>query len=332
MIKPVKVRRNFLMSMSNADKKRFFGKVLLLGEYSIIQGGEALTLPFEKFSGQFEFPGKNGSSYPLDKKSNRILRDFLSHLRVPELRSKFYYPLDLEEFEKDLEKGMYFSSNIPQGYGVGSSGALVAALFYHYAQGSRLFLTPDEITFRNLREQLALMESWFHGSSSGLDPLTSLLGGPIRVHSEKKISFPDFPLFTDSFHYTPFLIDTGKPGNTRPLVDWYNRQVSSGQFNADLLKALSNQVLKAMYKKDRFFFESFLAQLSLFQLENMRPMIPDIIRSLWQQGIYSGEWLLKLCGSGGGGFVLGFTDHYEQVKKKIEDAGFKTTPISSSNR
>jgi mevalonate kinase len=58
---------------------------------------------------------------------------------------------------------MYFDSSIPQGYGVGSSGALVAAIYDRYAQ--------DKITvLENLtREKLlqlkiySLKWNFFHG-------------------------------------------------------------------------------------------------------------------------------------------------------------------------
>jgi mevalonate kinase len=50
---------------------------------------------------------------------------------------------------------MYFDSTIPQGYGVGSSGALVAAIYDKYAQ--------DKITvLENLtREKLLQLKTYF---------------------------------------------------------------------------------------------------------------------------------------------------------------------------
>ena len=39
----------------------------------------------------------------------------------------------MEHFRNDVNSGMYFDSSIPQGYGVGSSGALVAAIYDKYA-------------------------------------------------------------------------------------------------------------------------------------------------------------------------------------------------------
>ena len=41
--------------------------------------------------------------------------------------------LDWEALKADLDRKLYFDSNIPQGYGVGSSGALVAAFYDRYA-------------------------------------------------------------------------------------------------------------------------------------------------------------------------------------------------------
>ena len=40
---------------------------------------------------------------------------------------------NIEKLNADIADGMYFDSSIPQGYGVGSSGALVAAIYSEYA-------------------------------------------------------------------------------------------------------------------------------------------------------------------------------------------------------
>jgi mevalonate kinase len=58
---------------------------------------------------------------------------------------------------------MYFDSTIPQGYGVGSSGALVAAIYDKYAQDKSRFSRTHSrkiITVKNIFSQ---MESFFHG-------------------------------------------------------------------------------------------------------------------------------------------------------------------------
>jgi mevalonate kinase len=48
-------------------------------------------------------------------------------------------------------------------------------------------------------------------------------------------------------------------------------------------------------------------------------MIPKSFHQLWQQGIESNDYYLKLCGSGGGGYILGFAEDYERAKLALKD-------------
>jgi mevalonate kinase len=58
--------------------------------------------------------------------------------------------------------------------------------------------------------------------------------------------------------------------------------------------------------------------LSKFQFEHFKPMIPKLFNKMWKRGLDSGEYYLKLCGAGGGGFILGFTKNYELTKKQLK--------------
>ena len=44
-------------------------------------------------------------------------------------------------------------------------------------------------------------------------------------------------------------------------------------------------------------------------------MIPKEFHKIWASGIESNDYYLKLCGSGGGGYILGFTRNLEKAKK-----------------
>jgi mevalonate kinase len=46
-------------------------------------------------------------------------------------------------------------------------------------------------------------------------------------------------------------------------------------------------------------------------------MIPSDFQQMWQDGIDSNAYYLKLCGSGGGGFILGFTKDLDKAKQKL---------------
>jgi mevalonate kinase len=79
--------------------------------------------------------------------------------------------------KNDVETGMYFDSSIPQGYGVGSSGALVAAIYDRYAQDKNC--SREFNSWKLLQLKYSLKWKLFSRKSSGLDPLNSYLSIPM---------------------------------------------------------------------------------------------------------------------------------------------------------
>ena len=68
-----------------------------------------------------------------------------------------------------------------------------------------------------------------------------------------------------------------------------------------------------------------LQKLSAWGYEHFRPMIPQKLVNAWKTGIDTDTYYLKLCGSGGGGYVLGFTQDYDKAKSYLKD--FQTEVI-----
>ena len=64
------------------------------------------------------------------------------------------------------------------------------------------------------------------------------------------------------------------------------------------------------------YFRDSIKNLSETTFENMNEMIPESINEIWQQGLKSNKYYLKLCGSGGGGFFLAF-DFENILKDKL---------------
>ena len=58
-------------------------------------------------------------------------------------------------------------------------------------------------------------------------------------------------------------------------------------------------------------------RLSKVVLKHFKPMIPNTFHQLWKHGIETNDYYLKLCGSGGGGYILGFTEDFEKAKKTL---------------
>jgi mevalonate kinase len=272
---------------------RFSSKILLFGEYSVLYGSDALLMPFPEYSGYFDFYSDFDNPSPEELTSNQSLLRFKDYIQRSEVKGN----IDIDGFSRDLSHGLYFRSNIPHGYGVGSSGALVAAFYHRYFQH-----VEDALSVT--KQNLATLESFFHGSSSGLDPLVSYMNKPILLTNGRVRAF-DF----ENFGIKPFLIDTKINRSTARLVSVFKQKSSTPEFmgliNNDLVR-LSNQALARFLSAQKYEFFAVLKKLSQFQLTHLSEMIlPDLL-SIWKDGIETDEYFLKLCGAGGGGFLLGF--------------------------
>src|SRR5690606_28401277 len=146
------------------------------------------------------------------EKSNQSLKRFTTYLQNI---NTVLVTFDMATLQKDDDSGMYFDSSIPQGYGVGSSGALVAAIYDKYAENKITVLenlTREKLL--KLKTIFSEMESFFHGKSSGLDPLNSYLSIPILILSNDNIEATGIPSQNSEGKNAVFLIDSGITGET----------------------------------------------------------------------------------------------------------------------
>lgn len=295
----------------------FYSKILLFGEYGIIKDSKGLSIPYNFYKGALKSDG-NSSDEAL--KSNSSLKRFAQHLQSLD---NSLVSFDFESMNRDLENGMYFDSSIPQGYGVGSSGALVAAIYDKYAHEKITVL--ENLTREKLVQLKAIfgaMESFFHGKSSGLDPLNSYLSIPILINSQDNIEATGIPSQSVDGKGAVFLIDSGIVGETAPMVNIFMENLKDVGFR----KMLKNEFVKYTDAC----VENFLGgdikslfsntkKLSKVVLNNFKPMIPEQFHGIWQKGLDSGDYYLKLCGSGGGGYILGFTEDLDKAKDSLKD-------------
>lgn len=298
----------------------FYSKILLFGEYGIIRDSKGLAIPYNFYNGALK-----KSEEPSDEAiaSNKSLRSFASYLEVLHTQQPDLVTFDLESLKNDVETGMYFDSSIPQGYGVGSSGALVAAIYDKYAKNKITVLenlTREKLL--QLKNIFSQMESFFHGKSSGLDPLNSYLSIPILINSKDNIQTTGIPTQSLDGKGAVFLLDSGIIGETAPMISIFMENLKDKGFRA----MLKNQFVK--YTDiciDNFLhgdMKSLIGntkKLSKVVLNNFKPMIPEQFHAIWQQGIDTNDYYLKLCGSGGGGYILGFTEDLERAKASLKD-------------
>jgi len=291
----------------------FYSKILLFGEYGIIEDSKGLSIPYNFFNGALKI---TDSSNQESKKSNLVLSQFSAYLKTTDIN------LDLNSFDKHIEKGMYFDSSIPKGYGVGSSGALVAAVYEKYANNKITVLenlTREKLLV--LKEIFSKMESFFHGKSSGLDPLNSYLSIPILIKSKNDINVTGIPSQKSKGSGAVFLLDSGQTGSTAPMVNIFMEKMKKEGFrnmlNSQFIKHTNICVDSFLNGDINNLFKS-TKKLSQVVFENFKPMIPKEFHDLWEKGIDNGSYFLKLCGSGGGGYILGFAPDIEEAKKDLD--------------
>jgi len=217
---------------------------------------------------------------------------------------------------------MYFDSSIPQGYGVGSSGALVAAIYDRYAIDKITVLenlTREKLL--TLKAAFAQMESFFHGKSSGLDPLNSYLSLPILINSQEHIEPAGIPSQTNTGGAV-FLLDSGMTGETAPMVQLFMEKMKHEGFRSMLKNEFvtyNDRCVEDFLKGDIGSLFGNIKRLSKVVLDHFQPMIPKQFHELWQRGLETNAYYLKLCGSGGGGYMLGFTQDLDQAKAVLKD-------------
>lgn len=297
----------------------FYSKILLFGEYGIIKDSKGLSIPYNFFKGALK-----KSENPDDKavKSNAKLSEFASFLKSVEEDNPGLVRFDHTRLQSDIDEGMFFDSSIPQGYGIGSSGALVAAIYDKYALERITVL--ENLTREKLLKLKAIfgkMESFFHGKSSGLDPLNSYLSLPILINSQDNIESTSIPSQNATGKGAVFLLDSGSTGETAPMVQLFMEKMKQEGFR----KVLKDQFIKHTDACVEDFLNGNvkslfgnMKQLSRVVLDHFKPMIPSEFHALWKQGIETNAYYLKLCGSGGGGYILGFTEDLETARKALK--------------
>lgn len=204
------------------------------------------------------------------------------------------------------------TSTIPIGYGLGSSGALTAAIYDHFCKDK---VDQD---FMKTQQRMGLMESFFHGQSSGFDPLISYYQKPLKKAGEVSV-IEDLEL---NFPYHVYLLDSKKPRQGSIMIQAFLEKFQSDKNTIQPLINENENAIESLIKRDIDAVFSAVEKISRLQFELMGFMILPELKEVWQQGIEQRDCFVKVCGAGGGGYYLVFS---KNKKEQLEN--FQLLPV-----
>jgi len=280
-------------------KKKYYAKLMLAGEYGIIAGSDAITVPYRSF---FARLAKRDSKTPDQSIINSVasLRKLMIYIKsLP--RNSFFATPETGKLNQMLKEGYYIESSIPQGYGIGSSGA-VSALVY-----DQFFKPAQAITLQQQKKDLATLESCFHGKSSGVDAMTCYANTPLHFMPDGDIRCLEKNPLQPPGDYRFFLVDSGQVFATAPLVSHFLEMMKDDGFQTTIRKdyfSLINKFIRAIDGSSGHDPALIFRAISDLQWNHFRKMIPQNMEDAWINGQVSNAYYLKLNGSGGG-YMLG---------------------------
>ena len=287
------------------DSISFNSKILLFGEYGIMHDSNALSIPYKKFNGSLS---KSNHLSEDQKISNRNIESLYKYIIQEDYLNDI---INSDNLKEEIDSGLYFDSNIPIGSGLGSSGALVSSIISRYSKVDLKSFSNSEI-----KKIMSLVESKFHGNSSGFDPAVSYFNKPM-LYSNQKIKLIERIPFKD---FKVYIIDSQIDSSTKKMIKVFEDKISKSEFrlffNSKFINN-TNQCINHLINTSKLFRDS-VKELSNDTLHNFQEMIPEKLKNKWKEGIKNDSYYMKLCGSGGGGFFLAY-DFDNQINSSFSD-------------
>ena len=267
-------------------------KLLLFGEYTVLCGSQALAVPLDRWHGKWV----NAPSH--DNEDIHSLIDYADWLLAHQLISASVQ----QQMITDARAGWRYAADIPMGYGLGSSGAYVAAIYDRYLRHSE--------NAGDAKTLLGNMEGYFHGASSGMDPMVSFHQQAILKDEKGQFHLVHAPSWPNGMKV--FLLDSGGGRATGPLVNTFKFALDHHEFRTRIQRELIPFVEHAIHfylSGQGNMLENCLQIISGFQRKYFDMLIPEATKLRWDALVARPGTYVKFCGAGGGGYFLVITSN-----------------------
>jgi len=256
-------------------------KLLLFGEHTVLVGSSSLAIPLPHYT--MSWVEKSGDHPSWLEAYTKYLIEKCSDI------------IDTDHLQAWIQEHT-IESNIPIGYGLGSSGALTAAIYDICGSDT------DHNDYAGHQSQMARMESFFHGQSSGFDPLVSYVDHPVlRTKESIKVAASKVSLDLDIA-----LVDSGKPRAGRELIQRFLQAYEKDEAAFAPLIQMNSAISEHVYHGKTSDIFHTIKEISKIQLQLMGFLITPEMKALWEKGLASEDYVMKICGAGGGGYFLCF--------------------------
>lgn len=284
-----------------------FGKIIVLGEHSVVYGARAIALPFNAVSVTCKIENYNGPLYFESEFFNGNLAHFKNHSFYTACIVALDY---LKKAHKNLKITLF--SSIPIARGLGSSAAtsisIIKAIFNHFNVA---------IDLKLLYELSIEAEKIAHDNPSGIDCLICCENRPYLF--SKTLRQPiDFVVGGYLL-----IIDSNETGSTKEAISIVKKNFDAEKIQQ--LDTLCEKALACLTTKN-------LTQLGLIfntahtilkSLQISTPSIETIINTCLEDALGA-----KISGGGLGGCVIALYDNLESLTKtkhKLLKKGITTT-------
>lgn len=310
-----------MKTVSNPAVGTAHGKIILMGEHSVVYGEPAIAVPFPSVSVVATLTEKSGSiTIESDYFTGEL--DQAPH-SLDNLKAAVQVTCEaLGQSASGFH--MHIQSTIPPERGMGSSAAVAAAVIRSlYAHFHRDLDREQLLRLVNVSETIA------HGNPSGLDAW--MTSGEIPVYFQKEKPFEPLPLQMNAYLV---VADTGQKGQTKDTVRDVSRleQLYSEEARRIIrrLGALAEQAKVAIQEKNPVQLGECMkkahSQLMTLTVSNAH------LDRLVAAALYAGALGAKLTGGGRGGCMIALAADRmaaEKIAAALEHASAEQTWIHS---
>ena len=299
------------------------GKIILLGEHSVVYGRHAIAVPapvnirtkVQDTEDEILLMIPSwGVEYRLDKN--------------PKKRQSFEKPAGLILDQMGLsKKGMKIEvfSDIPRGMGLGGSAAIAVSIIKALNNHFKLALNQDEIN-----EMALESEKIAHGNPSGIDNTMATYGHPLIFRNGDNPLIEPLNINETFSILVGFSSTEGLTAKTVGIVrDLWKKKPGVYEKIFDEIDSLALQSIQAIQNND-FELLGQLMNINHGLLNTLQVSTPELER-LIMIARESGALGAKLTGGGGGGAVIALCKDIDITKSAIESEGYETLVVEIHN-